>query len=114
RVAGAASGLATLFEKLPGPVKSVAVGLAGVVAVAGPLLFVGGKIVSTYGQVVRLMSTGGRGITAGVASIGKTSEMTADQVGGLSTKMSGFAKAATAGTIAVAGLAAAWEMWNSE
>jgi TP901 family phage tail tape measure protein len=112
-----ASGAATLakgFDLLPGPVQSVVVGLAGVVAIAGPLLYVGGKLASAIGKITqageRLVNAS---IDKAVGSIGRTSESAAPAVGGLSNRMSRFTSIATAGTIAVTGLAAAWGLWDS-
>lgn len=115
KMAQGATALAKGFDVLPGPVQSAVVGLAGVVAIAGPIIYVGGKMASAIGKITqageRLVNSS---IDKAIGSIGRTSESAAEGVGAASGRLSNFAKIATAGTIAVTGLAVAWGMWNSE
>ena len=53
------------FQSLPGPVKSLAVVFAGVVAVLGPMLWIGGKVIAMFGTM------------AGAANLLKTKTATA-------------------------------------
>jgi TP901 family phage tail tape measure protein len=68
-----AAGLVERFGALPGPVQAVAIGIAALVAAAGPAVYVAGALVSAFGSVAGLMAgtvlSGFLGLAAPIAAL---------------------------------------------
>lgn len=63
------------IDHLPGPLKAVTVGFAGLAAVAGPLVVVSGTLVRSFGSITRSLEESGRmsfTMSDGMKSLGKT------------------------------------------
>ncbi len=58
-------GVAELFSKLPGPIKAAAVALVGLLAAAGPVLFIAGQLLSAWGAFSAFIPT----LTAAISSV---------------------------------------------
>ncbi|HEY7821461.1 MAG TPA: phage tail tape measure protein, partial [Acidimicrobiia bacterium] len=77
----AADGLSkftAIWEKVPGPIKTVTVVLAGVAAAIGPILFVGGKLIMMLGTMGAAWATLNRRVQTATRTIGlrvKTMEL---------------------------------------
>lgn len=117
-VTGLASGgakIAGVFNSLPGPVKSTVAGLAGVVAVTGPVVWGVGKIakgVSSLLTVAEKFAT--RNLDKALSTVGMTSEKAGSQADVASSRFSKLASGAAAAGIAVGGLATAWGIWQDK
>jgi TP901 family phage tail tape measure protein len=85
---GFASGLLEWFQKLPGPVKSIAAALVIMAAAAGPVLSIGGRIITIYGAVSKALAGG----VGGVNAFGTAMNQTGTAATGLSTKLGALAR----------------------
>ncbi len=66
----AAKGLAKAFADLPAPVQTTAIGLTAVAAAMGPLMYLGGNLLTIFGKLSGLLSAGASGIGALLGSSG--------------------------------------------
>jgi TP901 family phage tail tape measure protein len=85
---GFASGVLEWFQKLPGPVKAIAAALVIMAAAAGPVLSVGGRLITVYSTVAKAMAGG----VGGANAFGAAMNQTGVAATGLSTKLGGLAR----------------------
>ncbi len=109
-IRGAATA-AEWFGKLPEPIRLTAVGIAGLVAAIGPLLFVYGQLVTSAGLVAGAFGAKGLAIKGAAAVMGATASVT---VPALIAALGPLAVAVAAVTAAVAIGTQAWKLWGEQ
>lgn len=67
-IAGGIADMAQSFGDLPGPVQSVLIALAGLVAVAGPLLVIAGSLINAWALVGPALASAGAALTTFLAT----------------------------------------------
>jgi TP901 family phage tail tape measure protein len=103
--------LADWFGKLPEPIRLTAVGIAGLVAAIGPLLFVFGQIITSAGLVAGAF--GAKGLAVKTAG-GLMATMGATTIPGLIAALGPLVVAVAGVTAAVAIGTQAWKLWGEQ
>ncbi len=107
-VAGVAKA-AEWFGKLPEPIRLAAVGIAGLVAAIGPLLFIFGQVTSAIGLVAGAFTAKGLAIRGAAAIMGTTSTVA---IPGMIAALGPLAVAIAGVTAALAIGNQAWKLWG--
>lgn len=102
KIAGFISRLVGAFTSLPGPIKSAVVAFASLAAVMGPVLWIGGKMIGTFGRLAMAMAGLG-GAKAAVAGVGVAASGAAGNVGLLGRALPALGMAGPMGAV-VAGV----------